>query len=48
MMSYSSVMYMVLSWVMDLRNVFRKMIQVGFIDGTGLTSYGTGYVGGRT
>ncbi|SAM03525.1 hypothetical protein [Absidia glauca] len=34
--------------VMDLRNVFRRMIQVGFIDGIGLKSYRTGYVWGRS
>ncbi|SAM03116.1 hypothetical protein [Absidia glauca] len=34
--------------VMDLRNVFRRMIQVGFIDATGLKGYGTGYVWGRS
>ncbi|SAM01259.1 hypothetical protein [Absidia glauca] len=32
--------------VMDLRNVFRMMVQVGFIDGIGLKYYGTGYVWG--
>ncbi|SAL97860.1 hypothetical protein, partial, partial [Absidia glauca] len=34
--------------VMDLRNVFRRIIQVGFIDGIGLKGYGTGYVWGRS
>ncbi|SAM01823.1 hypothetical protein [Absidia glauca] len=33
--------------VVDLRNVFRRMIQVGFIGGIGLRGYGTGYVWGR-
>jgi hypothetical protein len=34
--------------VVDLRNVFRKMIQIGFIDGRGLKGYGTRYVWGRS
>ncbi|SAM02375.1 hypothetical protein [Absidia glauca] len=34
--------------VVDLRNVFHIMIQVGFIDGIGLKGYGTGYVWSRS
>jgi hypothetical protein len=30
--------------VMDLKKVFRRMIQVGFIDGIGLRGYDAGYV----
>ncbi|SAL95938.1 hypothetical protein [Absidia glauca] len=33
--------------VMELRNVFHRVIQVGFIDGIGLRDYGTGYIWGR-
>ncbi|SAL96018.1 hypothetical protein, partial, partial [Absidia glauca] len=32
----------------DLRNVFREMIQGGFIDGVELKGYATGYVWGRS
>jgi hypothetical protein len=34
--------------VMDLKNVFRRMIQIGFIDGIGLRGYGICYVWGRS
>jgi hypothetical protein len=34
--------------VVDLRNFFRRMIQVGFINGIGLMGYSTGYIWGRS
>jgi hypothetical protein len=34
--------------VMDSKNVFRRIIQVDFIDGIGLMGYGTDYVWGRS